>query len=549
MFSISGGSTLLSKSGYNSIMIRNPLRCLLGLLLLSALACNLPVQPGQSNPGRQTLEAQLFATRQPTQAAETQAAQATLEIQTAVEETAPSVPQALQTPTFLPPGALPPLTEVLPLENGLLAYTLQPGDTLEGLSGRFEVSSETIFFPEGYTPDGLLPAGMNTRIPVSFETVLPGGALLPDAEVVYGPPAADFDIAAAVQSAGGYLSTYSETVGKNEQQEVLSGAEIVRRVALETSTNPRLLLAVLDYHSGWLSGPPRGSLDYPIGFQNGDYRGLHGELTLTARYLTAGYYGWRAGTLAGLDFADGTSGRPDPRLNAGSIALQRLFAQLYAQAGWARALYGDNSFPAFYNALFGDPWARAAQAGDQFPNGLLQPAWELPFPLGEAWSFTGGPHIDWGVGSPLGALDFAPIGTQRGCYISDRWATASEAGVVARSERGMLLLDLDGDGSEQTGWVLLYLHLADAGRLEAGAAVEKDAPLGHPSCEGGQATGAHVHIARKYNGEWIGIDRAFPFVLSGWQVIPGENSYQGKLVQDDRIVTAGRGTADAKIVR
>ena len=65
---------------------------------------------------------------------------------------------------------------------------------------------------------------------------------------------------------------------------------------------------------------------------------LHGELTLTARYLTAGYYGWRAGTLAGLDFADGTFGRPDPRLNAGSIALQRLFAQLYAQTGWARAL-------------------------------------------------------------------------------------------------------------------------------------------------------------------------------------------------------------------
>lgn len=526
------------RCSYNSSMRRAPLASLLSILLLAALACNLPVQPGKPSPARQTLEAELFATRQPTEAAATQAAQ-----------TAEPAQPGLQTATPLPAGAPPPQLEALPAVGGTIGYLIQPGDTLAGLAGRFEVPPESISFPEGYTPDGLLPNGMQAQILVTITDILPGGALLPDSEVIYGSAAKNFDIAAEIQRAGGYLSTYSETVGKNEQQEVLSGAEIIRRVALDTSINPRLLLALVDYHSGWFSGQPRGDLNYPIGFMNSDYTGLDGELDLATRFLSVGYYGWRAGTLTGLDFADGSSGRLDPRLNAGSIAVQRLFAQLYAQAGWADALYGGKSFPEFYNTLFGDPWARAAQVGEQFPSGLTQPQWTLPFSPGEAWAFTGGPHLAWGVGSPPAALDFAPIGNQRGCYISDRWATAAAPGMVTRSERGMVILDLDGDGSEQTGWVLFYLHLATAGRAQAGTEAAQDAPLGHPSCEGGVSTGAHLHLARKYNGEWLGIDQPFAFVLDGWQVIPGLNAYQGKLVKDDQVVTAGRGTAESRIVR
>ena len=457
------------RCGYNFNMRRAPLTSLLSILLLVALACNLPVQPGQPSPARQTLEAELFATRQPTEAAATQAAQ-----------TAEPAQPGLQTATPLPAGAPPPLLEALPAVGGTISYRIQPGDTLAGLAGRFEVPPESIGFPEGYTPDGLLPNGMQAQLPVTITDILPGGALLPDSEVIYGAAAKDFDIAAEIQRAGGYLSTYSETVGKNEQEEVLSGAEIVRRVALDTSINPRLLLALLDYHSGWFSGQPRGDLNYPIGFMNSDYTGLDGELDLATRFLSVGYYGWRAGTLTGLDFADGSSGRLDPRLNAGSIAVQRLFAQLYAQAGGVDVLYGGTNFPEFYNSLFGDPWARAAQVGEQFPSGTTQPQWTLPFSPGEAWAFTGGPHLAWGVGSPPAALDFAPIGNQRGCYISDRWATAAAPGTVTRSERGMVILDLDGDGSEQTGWVLFYLHLATAGRVPAGTEAAQDASFGAP---------------------------------------------------------------------
>lgn len=57
------------------------------------------------------------------------------------------------------------------------------------------------------------------------------------------------------------------------------------------------------------------------------------------------------------------------------------------------------------------------------------------------------------------------------------WSSARKTGVVT--------VDLDGDGKEQTGWVLLYLHIAEVGRIQAGEWVETGDKLGHPSCEGG----------------------------------------------------------------
>jgi hypothetical protein len=121
---------------------------------------------------------------------------------------------------------------------------------------------------------------------------------------------------------------------------------------------------------------------------------------------------------------------------------------------------------------------------------------------------------------------------------SNVWVTAAASGLVARSGNGIVVLDLDGDGREQTGWVLLYLHVSTVGRIPVGSWVETGAPLGHPSCEGGLATGTHVHLARKYNGEWIAAGGPMPFVLSGWTAEAGKVAYQGKLVRDGQVVEA-----------
>ncbi len=448
------------------------------------------------------------------------------------------------------PGQIPVLLSPFNPSAAAFTYLSQPGDTLPTLAARFGIDPTQIQAPLDNPGEGLLPPGTPLGMPAGLDgETLPGLALLPDSEVIYGPPAAGFDIQAAVDAAGGYLSTYSETV----DGESMTGAQIVRRIALETSTNPRLLLAVLEFRAGWLRGEPRNALaDFPIGFQAPSHRGLYKELALVTRQLTQAYYGWRAGSFGQIGFLGGSSARPDPRLNAGSVALQNLFAVLYAPDDWLTALYGEQGFLALYANLFGDAWARAAAYEPLLPGGLgsAQPDWQLPFAPGEKWSFTGGPHIAWGIGSPLGALDFAPGDEAKGCYTSARWATASAPGVVARSERGLLVLDLDGDGWEQTGWDLLYLHLADAERLPVGTLAGQDERLGHPSCEGGPATGKHIHLARKYNGEWIGLGPAVPLTLSGWLVVPGELPYQGQLVQDGRVIEARPdGSAPAQIIR
>jgi len=112
------------------------------------------------------------------------------------------------------------------------------------------------------------------------------------------------------------------------------------------------------------------------------------------------------------------------------------------------------------------------------------------------------------------------------------------------------VLDLDGDGYEQTGWVILYLHIASDGKVEKGTYLDQDDLIGHPSCEGGSATGTHVHIARKYNGEWIAADGPLAFNLSGWVAYNGDKPYQGKLVRKDAVVLAMRyGSFESQITR
>ena len=174
----------------------------------------------------------------------------------------------------------------------------------------------------------------------------------------------------------------------------------------------------------------------------------------------------------------------------------------------------------------------------------------LPFDIGANWAFTGGPHGAWESYGPLAAIDFAPAADKSGCTKSNNRILAIAPGLVIRSEKGIVVIDLDGDGQEQTGWNILYLHVAERSRVAQGKWVDQNEPIGYPSCEGGVATGTHVHIARKYNGEWITVDGPTPWVMSGWTVVAGDRPYQGKLVQGERVITADvYGQAKARIVR
>jgi hypothetical protein len=507
-----------------------------------SLACNMPLSQSsqadiEANQLRQTLAAQPVLTQTAIVAQENPGQP--------VDTSSPSVTAWPGLVTAIPgaPGPGPAGA------SGSLTYTYaQSGDTLAAVASHFGVKPEEISSQHPLSPSGYLTPGQELSLPSRLGEVPYPWAVLPDSEVVFSPSAGDFDVGGFVTGTNGYLKSYTEEI----EGKTLSGSQIVEKIARESSVNPRFLLAFLEYRSGWVFGQPDDpkKLEWPIGFRVPGLSGLYQELAMTATHLNAGYYGWRDGSLTELEFSDGSLARLSPHLNAGSVAVQHLFSKFYAPELWESALYGADSFPMRYQVWFGDPWDRAATVEPLISPGLSQPILELPFRPGERWSLTGGPHFSWNTGSPRGALDFSPVTDEPVCAVSKAWATAAAPGLVARSDHNVLALDLDGDGNEGTGWVLVYVHLAEAERAPLGSLVVLDDRLGHPSCERGRSTGKHFHIARKFNGEWIPADGPLPFVLGGWRAKSGLNNYQGELVKGDQVVTANPGgTRTSSIIR
>jgi len=445
--------------------------------------------------------------------------------------------------------ALTPTPEVTETSRPPLLYYAQAGDTLPVIAIRFGVEASEIISPDPIPATTLLNPNQLLIIPNRLANTTNHEKILPDSELVDSPSAVDFDIKAFVAGAGGYLSTYKEWLGTTNWT---TGAEIVQRVAVENSINPRILLALLEYQSGWVYGQPANLAltDYPMGVFGSNNKGLYQQLAWAVNQLSIGYYGWREGLLTEIQFSDGVTARLAPELNAGTVALQYYLAQIYDTAGWVKALDVSQGLPALYEKMFGSPWMRAYEVEPLYPPDLTQPRLVLPFFFGQVWSYTGGPHGAWEHDGSRAAVDFAPAADRSGCYESNTWVLASAPGLVVRSDNGVVILDLDGDGVEQTGWVLLYLHIAEEDRIGAGQWVETGDLLGHPSCAGGLASGNHVHMARKYNGEWISADGPLPFVLSGWVVHAGAKPYQGTLTQDGETVTASTvGSYESRIIR
>jgi hypothetical protein len=207
----------------------------------------------------------------------------------------------------------------------------------------------------------------------------------------------------------------------------------------------------------------------------------------------------------------------------------------YNKTDWQGAVTEQGLF-ATYQGLFGYPFDYAVDP--VLPPNLVQPDLQLPFEVGVPWYFSGGPHGGWGEGSAWAAIDFAPAGDSMGCFQSDAWVVASIAGMIVRSDHGAVVEDLDGDGYEQTGWSLLYMHLETRDRVALGTPVKAGDHLGHPSCEGGVADGTHTHLARRYNGEWIPADGQLPFILDGWVSSGTGVEYDGFLTRNGQSVEA-----------
>lgn len=467
--------------------------------------------------------------------------------QVAIATPTPALSEIVEASPTTPPTAKPQQNIVTPtpkaeiptaVKGATILYYSQSGDTLEVVATHFGVDVKDITATEKLpATSALLDPKTLLVVPDKLEETTPSEQIFPDSEVIFSATGMDFDTLAYVAEAGGYLSEYREYLGSTGWT---TGAEGIARQAEENSLNPRLLVALAEYESGWVQGHPSNLLetDYPLGYIDTRKHGMYRQMMVSVQDLAVGYYDWRSGSLTELTFPDGTTKRIAPDLNAGSVAIQYYFAQKMDPDRWAKTIDPHLGFPALYAEMFGDPWTRAQSVEPLFPAGLTQPDLVLPFEPRREWAYTGGPHSAWAHEGAIAALDFAPANDFSGCAVTEKWVVASAPGLVVRSHRGIVMLDLDGDGNEETGWNLLYLHIATVGRVPLGTWVEVDDRLGQPSCEGGVSTGTHTHFVRKYNGEWILADGPLPFNLDGWIAHNGDKPYAGTLTREGETITA-----------
>jgi len=441
-------------------------------------------------------------------------------------------------------------------------HVVQTGETLTGIARQYGTTIETLIELNTLENPDVLSVGQVITLPDVPTEQTPSVLLLPDSRFVRGREGARVDVAAIVDSAAGYIRTARDTITDrsadgSSTDNTFDAALIVDRVSREYSVDPRLLLAMLEYRAGWLTQAnlmdaqktnPLISAEASTINRDGLYRQLAWlSNTLNRAYYAYKYDGWRV-----IEFSDGRRLNIADGLNAASAAVQYALSLNTIYDLWLRDVSAEG-FSATYTRLFGNAFEGAPPSS--VPNEpLIQPELTLPFVQGQVWFFTGGAHGGWGNGSAWSAVDFAPPDERtdnRLCYTSDSWVTAVADGVIARSENGAVALDLDGDGDESTGWVIFYLHLATEGRVSTGQRVTRGDSIGRPSCEGGFSTATHLHIGRKYNGEWIPTqcfacgdnDPVPPFSMSGWTVVGLRGQeYQGYIVSggERRVAEQGR---------
>lgn len=377
----------------------------------------------------------------------------------------------------------------------------------------------------------------------------PMGKLLPDGDFVYGPALYGWDLRRFIDAKGGFLARYYEP----GEQGVRSGADIVGQVALAYSISPRLLLTLIEMHSGWVTQGQPDEQTYPLG---GGLPGLGPSLAAAADSLNARFYAHRLGgqrdipgvgrpaegnaaTYALLSFLGEVRVAP-PTLPSGSTAAEDAQGAAPAASAtpppapaelWA-GLEGPSRFWAAWLSLFGDPLA--AEVGQVVPVPARPLPLPLPFAAGEIWYLSRGPHSPWGAGGPPAAIDFAPPpADQADCGPSGAWVRAVAGGLVLSSQPWGLLVDLDEDGFAGTGWVHAYTHLAGLERLPEGSRVAVGETLGHPSCEGGPSAFARVGFSRRLDGQWIPVDaERDPLIMGGWAALRGPRDGEGWLARE-----------------
>jgi len=489
----------------------------------------------------------------------------------------PETSVAITVPTAEPPPtAAPTLPPVLPsgtvptpdrprfasgaVTEGAAEHSVASGENLSAIALRYGTTVQTLVDLNALTNPDILSVGQVIRLPDAPDALTSDLKLLPDSLLVRGSLSRGFDVKAFVAAQPGYIRNASDTVTSrsadgSSSDEILASGDVIERVSREYGVDARVLLAALEYRARWLSQSEidEALLTHPLIAREAspvNRSGLYRQLSWFANEVNRGFYGWKYEDWDVIELSDGTRMRYAPGLNAATVGLQHVLRLNNTPDVWQRDI-GLEGFISVYRRYFGEPFEAVPDVyAATIPD---QPVLTLPFRQGETWFFTGGAHGGWGSGSAWSSIDFAPPDerTDRLCYTSAFPVTAAADGIIARSGEGAVVLDLDGDGDELTGWTVFYLHLAN--RVAEGTRVRAGDVVGYASCEGGVSTATHLHIGRRYNGEWIpatcfacpdGINIP-PFTLAGWTVVALRGQeYQGYLQNggERRVAEQGRQT-------
>ena len=412
-------------------------------------------------------------------------------------------------------------------DGAVASHFVGAGETLGYIAQIYGATVGELLALNQLDADAVLLVGQEILVPSQIDAAAPNFKIIPDSELVYGPAARDFDVRAFARTFNGYLLTAGEEV----EGVYMEGPDIVQLVADRFSVNPRLLLALLEHRAGWLTQTAVSGANtspFLLGYEDAAIPGLYQQLSRAANLLNWGYYGRAEGGITTTTLDDGTRLAFAADVNDGTTGVQNALGSFSGVTydSWLQDV-GPEGFTATYNRLFGSPFAYTVDP--LWPADLRQPALQLPWDAGETWYYTGGPHGGWASGSAWAAIDFAPPADELGCVISDSWVTAMADGLVVRSDKGAVVVDLDADGFAGTGWAILYMHLETRDRIAAGTFVQTGDRLGHPSCEGGFSNGTHVHVARLYNGRWVSADGPIPLEMAGWVTHGLGREYDGLL--------------------
>ena len=193
-----------------------------------------------------------------------------------IKGTRTPLPAYFGTPTPDPPKA----TIVEGNENYNIHF-VGVGDTLGQIAVQYETTIEELQEINKLEDSDFLAIGQELLVPGGSIVTSPSFKIIPDSELVYGPRAKGFEIRSTVAEYGGYLLGYQEEI----EGHLLDGPSIVQLVADRQSVNPRLLLALLEHRTGWVTHPTGEDNGFPLGYIRSGYEGLYQQLSWAANIV------------------------------------------------------------------------------------------------------------------------------------------------------------------------------------------------------------------------------------------------------------------------